>query len=51
MIVALLITIVLIFAVWKGLASRRRWHARESNLGSMSQQWISEQRSMTRGIG
>ena len=48
MAVALLITLALGFIVWS-FASRRRWRTRESNLGSMSQQWISEHRSMTRG--
>jgi hypothetical protein len=51
MALAFLIAFAVSFIAWRAFASRRRWHARESNLGSMSQQWISEHRSMTRGGG
>jgi hypothetical protein len=43
MTIAILIAIGLSLTVWT--AFRRWWHRSESNLGIMSQGWISEQRS------
>jgi len=45
MTIAILIAIALGLTGWSAFASRRRWYSGESNLGSMSQGWISEQRS------
>ena len=45
MTITILIAIGLSLTAWSAVASRRWWYRGESNLGIMSQGWISEQRS------